>query len=61
MVTSKPKRISVAAGVVHMMLFLNWCQAKLLVCNIPPFIQYKQYRKPLKKGAEAPLVLPSTY
>jgi len=41
-VTSKPKRISVAAGLVHMMLALNKYQAKLLAYNNLPNIPRKQ-------------------
>jgi hypothetical protein len=38
-VTSNPKRISVTAGDVHMIVAFNLYQAKLLVCNNAPIIR----------------------
>jgi len=39
MVTSKPKRISVAAGFVHMMSLLNgWLNKQALFCLLVRFI-----------------------
>jgi len=43
-VTSKPKRISVAAGDVHMILVLNLYKARLLACNNLLNIKDKQYK-----------------
>ena len=42
-VTSKPKRISVAAGVVHMVILLVSNVQKMHICNTLPFIKDKQY------------------